>query len=225
MTTSTAPSARAGLRGAAVVVGLRSEARLALRLGLPVYIGGGTAAGAAEASRRAVTEAASALISLGLAGGLEPGLRPGDVIVPEAVLAGGRVLRGDPMLGQTLGGMTAHCILGAASVAADSLSKQRLREETRAAAVDLESGAVAMLATQHGLPFAALRVICDPAERTLPPAALVALNRRGAIGVWRVLGSVLAHPAQFPVLLALTHDVVLARRALARRIAMIAAGS
>lgn len=225
MSTSNAPFTEAVPRSAAIIVGLRSEARLALRLGVLVYIGGGTAAGAAEACRRALAGPASALISLGLAGGLDPALRPGEVIVPEAVLTDGRVLVGDPVLGRTLGGMTPHRILGAASVAEDALSKQRLHRETGAAAVDLESGAVATLATQHGLPFAALRVICDPAERALPPAALMALNRRGAIGIFRVLGSVLAHPDQLPALLALARDAALARRALAQRIASIAAGA
>jgi len=225
MRAANALSTQAVLRGAAVIVGLRTEARLALRLGAPVYIGGGTAAGAAEASHRAVAEAASALISLGLAGGLDPALRPGDVIVPEAVLSSGRAFRADPVLGQTLGGMTPHHIIGAASAVADVRSKQRLRGETGAAAVDLESGAVATRATQIGLPFAALRVICDPAERALPPAALMALDRRGAIGVFRVLGSILADPAQLPALLALTRDATMARRALAQRIASIGPGA
>jgi adenosylhomocysteine nucleosidase len=225
VTASRAPSTQAGLRRAAVIVGMQTEARLAQRLGLPVYIGGGTAAGAVEASRRALTGAASALISLGLAGGLDPALRPGDVIVPEAVLTGGRLFRGDPVLGEALGGLTPHRILGAASVVADVPSKQRLRRETGAAAVDLESGAVATLAAERGLSFAALRVICDPAECALPSAALVALNRWGAIGIFRVLGSILAHPAQLPALLALTRDAAVARRALAERIASIAAGA
>jgi adenosylhomocysteine nucleosidase len=223
--TSNAPSTQAGLHGTAIIVGLLAEARLVRRLGGAVYIGGGTASGAAAASRRALAEAAPALISLGLAAGLDPALRPGDVIVPEEVLTGGCTLRAASGLAQMLGGMTPHRILGAESVAANALSKQRLREETGAAALDLESGAVATLATQHGVPFAALRVICDPAERALPPAALVALNRRGAIGLFPMLGSVLAHPAQLPALLALTRDAAAAWRALARRIASIAAGA
>lgn len=225
MRTSDALSTAAELHGAAIIVGLLAEARLARRLGGSVYIGGGTAAGAAAASRRALAEAAPALISFGLAGGLDPALRPGDVIVPEVVLIGGRALRADSGLGQMLGGMTPHCILGAESIAANALSKQRLREETGAAALDLESGAVATLATQHGMPFAALRVICDPAERVLPPAALVALNQRGAIGLFSVLGSVIARPAQLPALLALTCDAATARRALAQRIALITVGA
>ena len=225
MRASNALFIQAGLRGAAIIVGLRAEARLALPLGVPIYVGGGTAAGAAEASRRAVAGAASALISLGLAGGLDPALRPGDVTVPEAVLTGGRVFPADPLLGRTLGGMTPHRILGAASVVADVLSKDRFRDETGAVAVDRESGAVATLATERGLPFAALRVICDPAERALPPAALVALNRRGAIGMVRMLDSILAHPVQVPALLALARDAAKARRALAQRIASIVAGA
>jgi len=218
-------SIQAGLCGVAVIVGLRTEARLALRLGVPVHIGGGTAAGAAEASRRALAGDVRGLISVGLAGGLDPALHPGDVIVPEAILTGGRVLRADPVLGQTLGGITPHRVIGAASVVADVRSKQRLRGETGAAAVDLESGAAATLATQSGVPFAALRVICDPAERALPPAALVALNRRGAISIFRVLGSIVANPAQLPAMLALTRDATTAQRALARRIALIVAGA
>ena len=223
MSAASALSGGTGLRGAAVIVGLRPEARLALRLGVRVYTGGGTADGAAEAGRRALAGAASALLSLGLAGGLDPALRPGDVVVPEAILTGGRVFRADRVLGEMLGGLTPHRIIGAASTVADVLSKRRLHSETDAAAVDLESGAVATLATERGLPFAALRVICDPAERALPSAALVALNRRGAIGVFRVLGSVLADPGQLPALLALARDAALARRALAQRIASIAA--
>lgn len=225
MTSARALTARSRLRGAAIIVGLRSEARLARALGLRVYTGGGTAAGAADAARRALAGSARALISLGLAGGLDPALRPGEVIVPEAVLTSGRLFQTDPGLGQALGGVTAHRILGGESVVADASSKQWLHGETGAAAVDLESGVVATLAMDHGVPFAALRVICDPAGRTLPPAALVALNQRGAIGIARVLGSLLAGPAQLPALLALARDAALARRALAARIASIATGA
>jgi adenosylhomocysteine nucleosidase len=88
-------------------------------------------------------------------------------------------------------------------------------------AVDLETGAVARVAAAHGLPFAVLRAICDPAERDLPPAALVALNARGAIGLARVAGSLIAWPGQVPALLRLAADAAAARRSLARRVAAI----
>jgi adenosylhomocysteine nucleosidase len=209
----------------AVIVGLTAEARLVHALRAPVFVGGGTAQGAELACRRAVAGGAAALVSLGLAGGLDPALRPGVVIVPERVLAGGTSLASDPAINRAIGGPTAHRLVGADTVAADAATKQRLWRETGAAALDLESGAVARIATEHGLPFAVLRVICDPAERDLPPAALAALDGRGVIGIARVLGSVLAHPAQLPGLLALARDAAIARRALAARIASIAGGA
>lgn len=205
----------------AIVVGLHAEARLARRFGVSVVIGGGTAAGAKVAARRAVAEGATALVSFGLAGGLEPGLGPGALVVPAAVLCDGALFAADPALMELLGGATSHRVLAIEKVAADAESKRRLWQATGAAAVDLESGAVARIAAAHGLPFAVLRAICDPAERDLPPAALVALDARGAIGLTRVAGSLIAWPGQVPALLRLAADAAAARRSLARRVAAI----
>jgi adenosylhomocysteine nucleosidase len=218
----------AGLQGrrtlgsnTAIVVGLHAEARLARRFGVPVVIGGGTAAGAEAAARRAVAAGATALVSFGLAGGLEPGLLPGTLVVPAAVLSDGAWFAADPALMELLGSATPHRVLAIETVVADADSKRRLLHETGAAAVDLESGAVARVAAVHGLPFAVLRAICDPAERDLPPAALVALDARGGIGLARVVASVIARPGQVPVLLRLAADAAAARRSLAGRVAAI----
>ena len=139
--------------------------------------------------------------------------------MPTAVHTGGRDIPADPALSAQLGGATPHRLLGAAAIAASSADKQRLWESTGAAAIDLESGAVAEVAAQHGVPFAVQRAICDPADRDLPPAALAALDRKGAIGMMRVLTSLLAHPMQLSALLALAADAARARRALVGRVA------
>lgn len=117
-----------------------------------------------------------------------------------------------------LGGATCELILGAAKPAGDAAGKRRLWQETGASAVDLESGAVARVARRLGLPFAVLRAICDPAERSLPPAALIALNETGRIQILQVLASVAANPAQLPMLIALARDAAAARQALIRRV-------
>lgn len=205
--------------GTVIVVGLKAEALLARRLGVPVMIGGGTAAGAEVAARRAVAEGATALVSFGLAGGLDPSLRPGELIVPTTVLCNDASFAADPGLMEWLGGATPHRLLADGMLAADAETKHRLWQATGAATLDLESGAVARVATAHGLPFAVLRVICDPAERDLPPAALAALDASGSIGLARVAGSVAARPGQIPALLRLAADTAAARRALARRVA------
>lgn len=197
-----------------IIVGLRAEARIARALGVPVAIGGGTAAGAERAARHLVAENTKALISFGLAGGLDPALAAGTILVPHTVIAGSRRFAAAESLTRRLGGPTAHVLLGMADVAATPAEKQRLWHETGASAADLESGAVARIAAEAGVPFAVLRAVCDTADHILPPAALAALDSSGAIGPLRVVRSVLAEPAQIPALLTLAADAARARRAL-----------
>jgi adenosylhomocysteine nucleosidase len=196
------------------VVGMAAEARIAARFGFPVVAGGGTPEGAEVAARRLVAQGVDALVSFGLAGGLDPALRPGAVLIPTTVLCDGFPFGADAGLAARFGGLTGHCLLGGTVIAADVATKHRLRAETRADAVDLESGRVAGVAVACGLPFVVVRAICDPAERDLPPAALLALDEAGGIGLMRVLWSLLRRPSQLPALLVLASDAARARRAL-----------
>ncbi|MFL5287256.1 MAG: hypothetical protein ACJ8AW_41365 [Rhodopila sp.] len=195
------------------VTGLTAEARIATRCGGLVRAGGGFPAGAGAAARQLVAEGAQALVSLGLAGGLDPALRPGDLVVPAEIVENGAVFAADPTLAARFGGFTQHRLLAGDVVVPDAASKRAARA-IGVDAVDLESGAVARVAQQHGLPFAVVRAICDPAERDLPPAAKVALDRKGAIALMRVLGSLALHPGQFRTLIALGADVARARKTL-----------
>jgi adenosylhomocysteine nucleosidase len=204
-----------------VVVGLAAEARIAGRLGWLVAVGGGTAAGAKTAARSLADAGVGALVSFGLAGGLDPTLRPGALIVPSAVIAGGSHHPTDPGLSRVLGGATPHAVLDAEAIVASVAAKRCLRDRTSAAAIDLESGAVACIASERGVPFAVLRAICDPAERVLPPAALAALDANGAIGTWRVIASLTARPGQLRALLVLAGDAAAARRSLVARVRQI----
>jgi adenosylhomocysteine nucleosidase len=201
-----------------IVVGLAAEARIARRLGHPVAIGGGGAAGAETAARRLVGDRVAGLLSFGLCGGLDPELRPGALLIPEAVLDGTTRHAANPAVAARFGGMTPHLLLGASQVAATATEKRRLRETTGADAVDLESGAVARVAAEAGLPFAVLRAVCDPADQDLPPAALVALDSEGAIGLFRILAALAARPAQLSALLALARQATAARASLLRAV-------
>jgi adenosylhomocysteine nucleosidase len=197
-----------------IVVGLATEARLARRLGWPVAIGGGTTGGATAAAHSLLARGVTGLISCGLAGALDPSLRPGDVLIPDTVIDGHQRFSTDPELSRLLAGPSAHCLLAATAIVASAEQKRRLWRETGAAAVDLESGTVARVATGAGLPFAVLRVVCDPAERSLPPAALIALDAHGSVGVRRVLASIATHPGQLPTLLRLAADAAAAKHSL-----------
>lgn len=204
-----------------MVVGFRAEARIAAGLTPHVVVGGGTPSGAEAAALAACGAGAIALISFGLAGGLDPALRPGMILVPDSVLVSGRRILADLQMSNVLGGPSPHALLAGNEIATSAAAKRRLFDETGAAAIDLESGAVARIATDRGMPFAILRAICDPAWRDLPEAALLALDGKGRIGARRVLESVMAAPGQIPGLLALARDAAAARAALRRRVGAI----
>jgi phosphorylase superfamily protein len=94
--------------------------------------------------------------------------------------------------------------------------KRSLRRAHRTAAVDTESHIAAAIAARRGVPFAAVRVVLDPAHRSLPPAALLPLRRDGSADVGAVLASVRRQPAQLPNLMRIVADVSLAWSTLTR---------
>lgn len=214
-------SDHAGLGRIGIVTGLRAEARIARRLGAKVAIGGGTAEGARRAVLALVEQGVTALISFGLAGALDPALASGALIVPEAVFAGHTRLATDPALSRALGGPTTRCLLGAEAAAATPAEKHRLWRETGCVAIDLESGVLAGVAGEFGLRFAVLRAVCDPADVSLPPAAMVALSSDGRIRPAHVLASVAREPGQIVALMRLARAAALARRTLARQVRMV----
>lgn len=202
------------------VTGLRAEARIAGRIGT-ARAGGGTPDGARRAALALVADGAWALVSFGLAGGLDPTLSAGDMVDAAEILADGIRYETDPGLVASLMGRPFGTIVATSTVIATAAEKAALRAETSALAVDLESGAVALVAKKANLPFAVLRAVCDPATRNLPQAALVALDAHGAIGGWRVARAVLGRPRDIAGLLALARDAGLARAALVGRVGQI----
>lgn len=204
-------------RRAGVVTGLAAEARLAAPLGM-TEIGGGMPDGAEAAAERLVARGATALVSFGLCGGLDPTLSPGALLVPRAVAEAARTWPTDAALSAALGGWSCATLAAAAAPVARREGRRALFAATGAAGVDLESGAVARVAARHGLPFAALRAVCDPADCDLPPLALAALDAGGAIRPGRIAASLLARPGQIGALLRLARAAAAARAALVGRV-------
>lgn len=196
------------------ITGLSAEAALLKNTPFMVSVGGGTPAGAASAAQNLILQGAQALVSFGLAGGLNPKLKPGTIIIPayinDAVC--------DATLTALLGGATSNKLYASSEIAFTTAQKSALFASTGADAIDLESGAVAAAAEAANIPFACLRAIADPATRTLPPAALIALNASGKISLLSVLMSLARNPAQLASLIALGVDAAKARKALVTKL-------
>lgn len=168
----------------------------------------------------AVRQGYRGVISFGVAGGLAADLRTGDWVVASTVLDAHVPHATDAVwsssLLATIPGATYAPILGVDAPVAEPAMKRQLHMTTGACAVDMESHVVVRLAAAHGLAFAAVRVIIDPAERTIPPAALLGMRADGSANAWAVLRDLAVRPSQFLSLIRLAVDSFAARAELLR---------
>jgi adenosylhomocysteine nucleosidase len=77
---------------------------------------------------------------------------------------------------------------------------------TDASAVDMESLIAGSFAREYNIPFAILRSIADPAERTLPPLAMKAMTADGGINVPGIIRELTRAPRQLASLRSLAAD-------------------
>ncbi|MDQ0391963.1 phosphorylase family protein [Labrys monachus] len=193
------------------VVGLQAEARIAQDPRVKTVCGGGQAALLkARLAEALAAGGVAGLASFGIAGGLDAGLRPGTAVLARWVAgAGGRWTADAAWLAALTArcpGMVAAGIVGSDHAIGTPQARQGLQASTGAAAVDMESHVVAEMAQAHGLPFVAIRVVADAAERTLPAAALIPLRPDGRPDIGRILAAVAADPGQIPALIRVARE-------------------
>ncbi len=209
------------MNAAGVVAALAAEARAlgpaarggafpVLGNGMLLAVSGIGCAAAARAARDLIEAGASALVSWGLAGALDPKLAAGTVCLPDEVLAadGTRfrtALRWRDPLAAVLAAKrpVAFGTLLTRATAIDSVAaKYETYRATGAAAVDMESAAVAQAAAGRGLPFIAVRVIVDTAADALP-RAVISASRAGQVHMGRIVLGLLMAPGDVAPLLRL----------------------
>ncbi len=200
-------------------VGMAFEARIAAGPGVLVFARNARrelAATAANAARQGYR----GIISFGVAGGLAAHLRAGDWVVASSVVEAQGPIPTDAAwsrrLLEAIGDAHHAPILGVDTPVAEPTTKHELHRTSGAAAVDMESHIVARLAAAHGLAFTALRVIVDPVERMIPPAALVGMGPDSRADTTAILRDLIARPAQLPLLARVTWDAFVARAAMQR---------
>lgn len=215
-----------------VVAGLAREARIATGPGVEAIQAGGS-----PQRLRLLLDGRSApdcrgVVSFGIAGGLDPTLRSGDVVVATGIVAGSERWSADARWTALLhdrfseaGRRVVTADLAGVDAAILAVSdKAALRTATGAAAVDMESHVAAAYAARHRLPFAAIRVVCDPAERALPAFAAQALKPDGDPDILAVMRALVTGRARLRDLIGLARDSSAAFKALAACRAKIGTG-
>ncbi|QHE91671.1 phosphorylase [Pandoraea fibrosis] len=203
-----------------VVTGMPFEARIARGDGVLVVCAQNSTL-AADLEAAIARDGARGLVSFGTAGGLIPGVKPGQWVIAHKVLDMPQHAREyvaaigwAEALRRAMPGALRADLAGVTAPVVSADDKAALFRESGAAAADMESHIVARVAQAHGLPFVAARVVIDPAERSLPPAALAGLRSDGSTDILGVLRSLAVNPRQLPALLRVGKDASLARQAM-----------
>jgi adenosylhomocysteine nucleosidase len=205
-----------------IVTGLAQEARIAAGPGMTVICSSSDPQQLRALLATFDPSTIRGVISFGVAGGLCPTLKSGDVVVATEVMAGdsrwlaGLALSEELIAGTGVGGrrVVQGGLAGVEKLVAAQAGKAALHLETGAVAVDMESHIAADYAAAAGLPFAALRVISDPAGRALPALAMAAIKPNGDIDLRKVLRGVARNPLTLRALVSTGLDFNRALRSL-----------
>lgn len=206
-----------------IVTAMRAEAKCVTPRRLPfnemVRLSEGTAiwvCGIGEdAARKAATglreQGVSALVSFGVAGALSESLRPGDLVLPEHIqieqsnrvsvtLAWrARIKQLLPKHVNVAGGT----LVASRQMLSSEAEKRAFSAKYGACAVDMESGAIAEVATETGIPFVAVRAITDPLEFSPPPILMNAVYPDGSVNILQLLSLLIRRSINISTLLQL----------------------
>ena len=200
-----------------IVVALASEARalttrkvhsgriIPLAGGAGLWLSGMGPAAARNAAQALANSGATALAVFGVAGALDSGLRSGTLFCPERILDdNGQGYAPDPtwrlsllqqLAAATLPILETGKLLSMPMPLLTTAAKTAARDRYAAAAVDMESAAVAEIARDHGLPFVVLRVIIDELHDTVPAALHASVDAWGRPRLLRLMASLGRHPS------------------------------
>ena len=177
---------------------------------------------AAQRAALALIQAgASALITFGMAGGLDPSLKAGSVVLPCELISvdGTRFAACQSWRERVaaavspLRAVSEGSLLTSARPIDTPADKAAAFHSSGAAAVDMESAAVAQVAADHQLPFIAVRVIVDTAADRLPQTVVNA-SRAGRLRIGRLLAGLVVAPGEIAQLIRLTQRYRIAMRSL-----------
>ncbi|GFE62002.1 hypothetical protein [Geobacter sp. AOG2] len=176
------------------------------------------------------------LISAGLCGGISAGLRVGDVAVStELCIVANKVVQQVPVeiaaaahnfiarqsaMGERV---FASLFAGTPSITAKKLLAALLPPGAPCPVVEMESGAIAIVAAENGIPFMGLRTVSDPADEELGFSLEEFTDSNLRIRPHKVALTILRKPWIMPQLIRLARNSRLAADSLSHAIAQLLA--
>jgi len=160
------------------------------------------------ASQWLIAEGVAALGASGVSGGLDPKLEPGDLVLADSVIQESdntyqQVWKENSKFVEIVYAVLIDreipayrgAMITTQKPVLSARNKQALFTKTNAVAADMESAAVATVASNTGLPFFALRTMCDAAARTVPREIFDCLNQAGHVRLLHLFRMLLIRPA------------------------------
>lgn len=170
-------------------------------------------------SRSLVNEGCGALLSFGVAGALSPDLSVGDIIIGLGTIDknGNRLESAENWksrvydgLPKSKGAVKEGWIYGSDLEIDTRQMKAKLFQQTGALCVDMESHRLAQIATANSIPFLAIRVISDDADRALPSSVIGVIGENGKPIISQLIKGLVRTPNQIPQLIALSKNMEIA---------------
>jgi len=166
---------------------------------------------ARRAAEALLEKGCTALLSWGCAGGLADQVRPGHLLLPEIIKsAEGSEYNVDSMWhGRLVKGLSSRfathegTLVAAGKMLSTSSDKKGLHMKTGAIGVDMESAAIAALATETGVPFAVIRAVADDAASGIPACVGNSMDSGGQVLMSRLMACLALRPWQWPTLVRL----------------------
>lgn len=184
------------------------------------FVAGIGPARAEQAARQALAAGADALISFGSAGGIDPQVHCGSIWLTADIVGGADPAPGSSSLreifAQKLSALEPGCgrIVQCDSVLHTVVQKSLLFQSSHAQAADMESAAIARVASVHQCPFVALRVVLDEASVAMPGALVDACDEYGVVQPLKMARVLITRPQVWNSLLPLARAQARVRKTL-----------
>ena len=210
------------MSGVGIIVALPAEAKCLcskrMKTGLPIEIqkniflclSGIGHESALFAAKKLTALKVNALISWGVAGAIDKSLSSGDIVLANSIINEGEnysttrdwLSRVSKHL-QSIRSIYNGDIVSSKEICASSTDKFHLSLRTDAIAVDMESAAIAEIASANNLDLLVIRTISDDAETTIPEAVLKHTNNLGQPRILNFMLSCMTNPNQIRDIFAL----------------------